>query len=219
MARTAAQSSSRRKRAPAKGATARRSQRKQPSEGLRVPGWLWALAGLVAGFALAQYFQQSAPPMATLMPKPASQAQAPSSATSSSSGKAQAPAQDEARMPTFEFYTLLPESEVVAPKVEAYQSTPRPNDAADAGQAAQAAGGGSFMLQAASFKNAADAKRLAGRLKNLGLLAKITTVQANGNQTWHRVQVGPYEDTRELSRAQDLMVTQGIEPLMIKLQN
>ena len=75
------------------------------------------------------------------------------------------------------------------------------------------------MLQAASFKNAADAKRLAGRLKNLGLLAKITTVQANGNQTWHRVQVGPYEDTRELSRAQDLMVTQGIEPLMIKLQN
>ena len=53
----------------------------------------------------------------------------------------------------------------------------------------------------------------------LGLLAKITTVQANGNQTWHRVQVGPYEDTRELSRAQDLMVTQGIEPLMIKLQN
>ena len=206
MARTAAQSSSR-KRAPAKGATARRSQRKQPSEGLRVPGWLWALAGLVAGFALAQYFQQSAPPMATLMPKPASQAQAPSSATSSSSGKAQAPAQDEARMPTFEFYTLLPESEVVAPKVEAYQSTPRPNDAADAGQAEQAAGG------------AADAKRLAGRLKNLGLLAKITTVQANGNQTWHRVQVGPYEDTRELSRAQDLMVTQGIEPLMIKLQN
>ncbi|MDW5376356.1 SPOR domain-containing protein [Halomonas sp. HP20-15] len=221
MARTATQSSSRR-RAPAKGATARRSQRKQSSEGLRVPGWLWALLGLVAGFALAQYFQQSAPPMATLMPKPASQTQAPSS-SSSSSGKAQAPAKDESRMPTFEFYTLLPESEVVAPKVEAYQSTPRPSDDTsdkpDAGQAAKAAGGGSFMLQAASFKNVADAKRLAGRLQNLGLLAKITAVQANGNQTWHRVQVGPYEDTRELSRAQDLMVTQGIEPLMIKLQN
>ena len=225
MARTAAQGSSR-KRAPAKGATARRSQRKPSSEGLRVPGWLWALAGLIAGFALAQYFQQSAPPMATLMPKPASQsnqAQAPSSAAPSSSGKAQAPAEEEARMPTFEFYTLLPESEVVAPKVEAYQSTPRPSDEAsdkpDAGQAAQAAGGGSFMLQAASFKNVADAKRLAGRLKNLGLLAKITAVKANGNQTWHRVQVGPYKDTRELSRAKDLMVTQGIEPLMIKLQN
>ncbi len=221
MARTAAQSSSRR-RAPAKGATARRSQPKQAREGLRVPGWLWGLVGLVAGFALAQYFQESAPPMATLMPKPASQAQAPSSAAPSSSGKPQAPAQDEAQMPTFEFYTLLPESEVVAPKVEAYQSTPRPsadaNDKPDAGQAAKAAGGGSFMLQAASFKNVADAKRLAGRLQNLGLLAKITAVKANGDQTWHRVQVGPYEDTRELSRAQDLMVTQGIEPLMIKLQ-
>ncbi|HET8790355.1 MAG TPA: SPOR domain-containing protein, partial [Modicisalibacter sp.] len=72
---------------------------------------------------------------------------------------------------------------------------------------------------AASFQDANDAQRLAGRLEDLGLLAKITTVKANGNQTWHRVQVGPYQDTRELSRARDLMVTQGIEPLLIKLQD
>ncbi|WP_136069033.1 SPOR domain-containing protein [Modicisalibacter radicis] len=222
MARTAAQNSSRR-RAPAKGATARRSRRKQSSDGLSVPGWLWGLVGLVAGFAMAQYFQESAPPMATLMPKPASQSSGGSAQAPQSSSSDPASAEEKARMPTFEFYTLLPESEVVAPKVEAYESTPRPSSddaaTADAGQAAQAAGGGRFMLQAASFKNVADAKRLAGRLQNLGLLAKITEVQANGDQTWHRVQVGPYEDTRELSRAQDLMVTQGIEPLMIKLQN
>lgn len=219
MARTATQSSSRR-RAPAKGATARRSQRKQANDGLRVPGWLWGLVGLIAGFVMSQYFQESAPPMATLMPKPASQSNGGSAQAPQSSSSDQPSAEEKARMPTFEFYTLLPESEVVAPKVEAYESTPRPSDDDnDAGQAAQIVGGGSFMLQAASFKNVADAKRLAGRLQNLGLLAKITEVQANGNQTWHRVQVGPYRDTRELSRAKDLMVTQGIEPLMIRLQN
>jgi len=55
-------------------------------------------------------------------------------------------------------------------------------------------------------------------LRNLSLLAQISEVQANGD-TWHRVQVGPYDDTRELNRAQDLMSTQGIEPLLIQLQN
>ena len=133
-------------------------------------------------------------------------------------------------MPTFEFYTLLPESEVIAPKVDDVQGTPGTAAVADVVEGdsavkkpqprtATTAKGGSYMLQAASFKNITDAKRLAGRLKDFGLLAKITEVKAQGNQTWHRVQVGPYEDTRELNRAQDLMVTQGIEPLMIKLQN
>jgi cell division protein FtsN len=74
------------------------------------------------------------------------------------------------------------------------------------------------MLQAASFRQASDAEQLRSRLRNLSLLAEISEVQADGS-TWHRVQVGPYEDTRELNRAQDLMNTQGIEPLLIQLQN
>ncbi|MBZ9558076.1 MULTISPECIES: SPOR domain-containing protein [unclassified Modicisalibacter] len=224
MARTAAaQNGNRRKAAPRKGATTRRAPRQKTRQGARVPGWLCGLIGLIAGFALSQYFQQSAAPVATLMPKPATEA---ADATAASAGKAasrsqgeSAAAKDEPAMPTFEFYTLLPESEVVAPKVDAYQSTPRPSDDDDGGAAQAAAKGGKYMLQAASFKDMADARRLAGKLKDFGLLAKITDVKANGDQTWHRVQVGPYEDTRELTRAQDLMVTQGIEPLMIRLQN
>lgn len=221
--RSTAQKSS--QRARPKGATSRRAARQRG--GVSVPGWLWGLAGLVAGFALSQYFQESAPPLATVMPKPPSSAPAPQNgaATGQSANAPQQPATAKPSMPTFEFYTLLPESEVIAPKVEAYHSTPRPeedsaaNDASEGAEAAAATGSGSYVLQAASFRNASDAKGLAGRLQDLGLLAKITKVQANGDQTWHRVQVGPYQDTRELSRARDLMTTQGIEPLMIKLQN
>jgi len=224
MARSAAAGSNRRRNAtPRKGATTRSKKpaSSAPSRGLRVPGWLCGLIGLVAGFALAQYFQQSAPPVAALMPKPATQqasgtTAAPAGGNAADKGTAEAGSHEPA-MPTFEFYTLLPESEVVAPKVEAYKSTPRPGASPKADDKTPAKDA-SYMLQAASFRDMPDARRLAGRLSDLGLKAKISDVKANGNQTWHRVQVGPYDDTRELSRAKDLMVTQGIEPLMIRLQ-
>jgi cell division protein FtsN len=202
-----------------KGATTRRPARRKNGGGSSIPGWLWGIAGMIAGFALAQYFQQSAPPIATVVPKPASTQKAAPQGGSSTA--------EEPPMPTFEFYTLLPESEVIAPKgAEAPVAAVAKAPAAEKRKSAEDAAGnaapqqsGRYMLQAASFKNVADARRLAGRLKDFGLVAKISEVEAQGNQIWHRVQVGPYQDSRELNRAQDLMVTQGIEPLMIRLQN
>lgn len=216
-----------------------------------IPGWLWGVAGLVAGFFLAQYVQESAPtPMATVLPKPSSE---------SADDRAQ-DASGEPRMPTFEFYTLLPESEVIAPRSEVATPPPQPpappatsvaeaqapaseaapvavdpiaeqiarTAAADAAAAERQASSAPaptvandsrYMLQAASFRESSDAEQLAGRLRNFGLQAQISAVQSGDSVTWHRVQVGPYQDTRELNRAQDLMLTQGIEPLMIRLQN
>jgi cell division protein FtsN len=241
-----------RKQPPKKrGATSSRRQtpRKTRRE-WRLPGWLWALAGVVAGFLLSQHQHGVAPwqvedsPLATVLPRSAPPEPEPS-----------APARpSEPRMPTFEFYTLLPESEVIAPRGEMPASTARPpapppaeetaevgddpiaqviaaNLAADQGEgegpasepapraAEPAANGHRYMLQAASFREPGDAQQLRGRLRDFGLLAQISEVKASGGETWHRVQVGPYDDRRELSRAQDLMVTQGIEPLLIRLQN
>ncbi|PAU75977.1 SPOR domain-containing protein [Halomonas salipaludis] len=231
-----------RRPAPKKRGAAPR--RRAPAQRRGVPGWLWGVAGLVAGFFLAQYVQESAPtPLATVLPKP----------PSSSPAEGEADSADEPRMPTFEFYTLLPESEVVAPRSEVVvpPQPPTPSEdtaaaeppsdealdpiaeqiarttAADEAAAEQAAAEATnqpaansrYMLQAASFREPGDAEQLAGRLRNFGLQAQISEVQSGDNQTWHRVQVGPYDDNRELNRAQDLMLTQGIEPLMIRLQN
>lgn len=235
MARRPAQKGKSNSRATSRGATSRKRQTKSSRAGL--PGWLWGVVGLIAGFALAQYFQQSAPePVATVMPKSSNSASSGSDSAgntgdgASSSGTANEDAA-ESRMPTFEFYTLLPESEVIAPKVDNTAvpsrdgerspdtSDDRADDRADEVVADPSADGLKYMLQAASFRKVADAKRLASQLQDLGLIAKITEVQTSNNETWHRVQVGPYQDTNELTRAQDLMVTQGIEPLLIKLQN
>ncbi|MGM0693744.1 MAG: SPOR domain-containing protein [Pseudomonadota bacterium] len=245
-----------RKPAPRKrGATTspRRRAAAPPRRG--IPGWLWGLAGLVAGFLLAQHQQGTAPwqegsdsPLATVLTSPGEQ-QAPEDGESPA-------APEEPPMPTFEFYTLLPESEVIAPggKVPASRATPpersetpetpeTPEAAAsedpiaqviaanldddataqdpsqETPEADEAPADARFVLQAASFREASDASQLAGRLRDFGLLAKISEVKAGGGDTWHRVQVGPYSDRRELTRAQDLMVTQGIEPLLIQLQN
>ncbi|SFU58800.1 SPOR domain-containing protein [Halomonas korlensis] len=238
-----------------RGATT--SRRRSPSRSRpTVPGWLWALVGLVAGFLLSQHQHGSAPwqdeqdsPLATVMPRFSADDPAATSGTTADPGSEEPP------MPTFEFYTLLPESEVIAPRSEipdtvarapaapsepaeptteatteavddpiaqviAANSRPEDASAADTSDEMQTVSAGErYMLQAASFRESGDAEQLRSRLSDFGLLARVSEVQAGGNETWHRVQVGPYEDTRELSRAQDLMTTQGIEPLIIRLQN
>lgn len=236
-----------------RGASNRQKPRKTPRRG--IPGWVWGITGLVAGFLLAQHQHGTAPwqegvdsPLAELLPRPEPVPKAEEQAPASS---------DEPRMPTFEFYTLLPESEVVAPRSEMPASTARPpappeDSTPDASpvddpiarviaanlQRDEAAQGptttpgaqardpepdvpdeGRYMLQAASFREAGDAEQLSQRLRNLSLVSRISQVRTSAGETWHRVQVGPYADSRELNRAQDLMVTQGIEPLLIRLQN
>ncbi|RUR27625.1 SPOR domain-containing protein [Vreelandella nanhaiensis] len=239
-----------RKKPSRRGATSQRKAPRSSGGGFRLPGWLWGLAGMAAGFFLAQHQHGTAPwqdtssdqPQATVLSKPESAERAAARDSESAS---------QPSMPTFEFYTLLPETEVIAPGVRLPSNVTRPEvteqpatDADDtqvAGDdpiaqviaantrpeeqvsAAQPAASAStepkrYVLQAASFRDLSDAEQLRSRLRNLSLLAQISEVQAGGD-TWHRVQVGPYEDTRELNRAQDLMATQGIEPLLIQLQN
>ena len=255
-----------------RGATSSRRQPTcKPRREWRLPGWLWGLAGLTGGFLLSQHQHGVAPwqvedsPLATVLPRSAPPEPEPDT---------EAPAApSEPRMPTFEFYTLLPESEVIAPRGEMPASTARPpapppaaevaeevvespssrtsedpiaevitanlaadrsssaastsaastsadsSDSQEAGASEAASSGHRYMLQAASFRESGDAEQLQRRLRDFGLLAQISEVEASGGETWHRVQVGPYDNNRERDRAQDLMVTQGIEPLLIRLSN
>ncbi|MFY0989410.1 SPOR domain-containing protein [Halomonas sp. C05BenzN] len=238
-----------RRPAPKKRGATSSKRRASPRTSRGLPGWLWGLVGLAAGFLLAQHQHGTAPwqegsdsPLATVVPR------MPSPGDEATQGAPASPAPEEPRMPTFEFYTLLPESEVVTPRGEVPASTARPPaparepdpetgadpeddpiarviaanlrpEASEPSGSVSAADASRYMLQAASFRESGDAEQLRQRLRDFGLLAQVSEVQTSGGETWHRVQVGPYEDTRELNRAQDLMTTQGIEPLVIRLQN
>jgi cell division protein FtsN len=107
---------------------------------------------------------------------------------------------------SFDFYTLLPDSEVTPVKVDAYISTPKdPNKKTDA------------LLQAGSFRKLADANRLRAKLILLNMSNVVTekTVSSSGS-IWYRVRVGPFSSRSTLNKAEDILAQQGIQSLQIK---
>ncbi len=102
----------------------------------------------------------------------------------------------------FDFFTLLPEREVIVPDEQ-------PRDVAPSTEEYN------YILQAGSFKTSKDADRRRAELLLLGLEAKIEAVQANGD-TWHRVYVGPFTSRSKLSKARSTLISEGIETLLLK---
>ena len=115
--------------------------------------------------------------------------------------------------PTFEFYTMLPEmevavsEEVLAPVTESTEAT-TPSGQLD----------GAYVFQVGSFRKLGDADRLKASLALLGLEAQIQTVSINGEETWHRVRVGPYTDRTGLGEARSRLKDNQFTPMLLKIK-
>jgi len=125
--------------------------------------------------------------------------------------------------PRFEFYSILPELEVVVP--DAPKDKHKPGASGSAGPAespdnagAAAKGEGPYYLQAGSFQEAAQADRLKARIALLGLDVGIQPVKINGAQ-WHRVRVGPYDDVDALRSAQKRLRDNDIDYLVLRAKS
>lgn len=180
----------------------------------RLPGWGWLAIGLVAGFLVANLGESSAPtplqekpPLALVEAKDTLENEVKVDAIVPAKPSVEKPAEQPA--PRFDFYTLLPESEVVAPEVEAYKSTPR--EAEDQPR---------YMLQVGSFRSNSDAKKQQERLKTLNYdNTRISEVKTASGDTWYRVQVGPYQDRRLLARAQNDLAKSGLDFMLLRLKD
>ena len=117
----------------------------------------------------------------------------------------------------FDFYTLLPEREVIVPNErEAIKSVEKPKPAQ--GQepaAATASAPEQLFLQVGSFRSAQEAEKRRAQIKTLGLDAKVEEVIANAD-TWYRVQAGPFVSREQLSKARDQLKAAGIESLLLR---
>ncbi|MDC9719690.1 MAG: SPOR domain-containing protein [Gammaproteobacteria bacterium] len=105
----------------------------------------------------------------------------------------------------FDFYTLLPDSEVTPGQVEEYASTPKdPNKKTNT------------LLQAGSFRKLADANRLRAKLIliNMDNVVAEKTVSSSGS-VWYRVRIGPFSNRSTLNKAEDILAQQGIESIRI----
>lgn len=115
----------------------------------------------------------------------------------------------------YDFYSVLPEMEVVIPDAEITakvrtESVPRADDR----PAPQA----NYLLQAGSFPDASDAEAVKARLALMGFVANVQTVTING-KTWNRVRLGPYASAAELETAKQKLSAQGISAIALKETN
>ena len=211
------------KPAPKRGASRYQAPKKQP-----VPGWVWLACGLVVGGFFAFLF--------TLEPGgSAIQRDKGEQAKTKVESK---PVSKEPEKPKYDFYTLLPESEVILPPaVEEPPATPavKPVSAEEAAkidaQRALAALNGEtpppppvvakpvttnqFFLQAGSFRRLEDADSLRAQIIMLGQNVKVETGKVR-DETWHRVLVGPYATREQLASAQKTLAGGGFSNLLLQ---
>jgi cell division protein FtsN len=110
--------------------------------------------------------------------------------------------------PRFDFYTILPEMEVSVPEWETSST---------AGSQAASAAAGVYVLQVGSFRRYEEADRTKARLALLGIESEIQRVVINGEDVWHRVRIGPYQDPKALEATRQMLAANGVDYMLLRL--
>jgi cell division protein FtsN len=217
------------KPAPKRGASRYQAPAKKP-----VPGWFWLICGLVVGGFMVFLFSLE-PGSDEIKRVKAEQA-----AAQAAKAKASAPVSREPEKPKYDFYTLLPESEVILPPQPIEPTAPpvaeqkpvTPEEAAkiDAARAEAALNGqvpppppvvakapttSQFFLQAGSFRRKDDADSLRAQFILLGQSVRVESGKVR-EETWHRVLVGPYATREQLGQAQKSLAASGFSNLLLQ---
>lgn len=175
-------------------------------KGKGAPGALWLVLGLLAGLFVAflwhlwELRKEPARPVTTASADarpPAAGADAGANPPGATDGKA--------AEPRFEFYTLLPNQEVMP------GSKPAP-----AQPAARDTDGPFFLLQAGSFKSEAEADKRRAAILMLGLPVKVVKVPVKPGETWFRVMVGPFKGKDAATSARASLKGSGVDAMVVK---
>lgn len=209
------------KPAPKRGAS-----RYQAPARKSVPGWVWLICGLLIGGFIVF--------LMNLEPGGEEIKRATDAAKPKVQPKRTEPAAGQPAKPKYDFYTLLPESEVIlqpeAPKPEPPKPV-SPEEAAkiDAARAEAALNGQvppppptvakaqttQFFLQAGSFRRKTEAERVRAQIILLGQDVRVESVTVR-DEDWYRVLVGPYADRDQLAKAQKALAASGYSNLLLQ---
>ncbi len=190
--------------AKARKTTRRGASRARAKPSRQIPVWLFALFAIVAGLFIVFLLQLE--PGRDSVKRGAATAPAPAKP---------APAKPQKQSPSYDFYTLLPESEVAALKgrVEppaAATPKPVPDKPVTAQPTLQ------YFLQAGSFRQRAEADRVRAQIILMGLDVRTEAAKLANGETWHRVQVGPFADRNKLGQAQKTLAGNGFDNLLMQ---
>jgi cell division protein FtsN len=186
--------------------------------------WAWVLIGVAVGALLMLLVARGGMLPITREqagPEPNPQATAPHG---SEPGLADQAADNGPKKPSYDFYSVLPEKEVVIPDAEiSAQAKAESRQAQEAQQTgttppatpAAAAAGNGYLLQVGSFPSADDAEAMKAKLALQGFVASIQPVTING-QTWNRVRLGPYQSASNLEATKQKLAAAGINAIALK---
>lgn len=182
--------------------------------------WRWLLvAGLIVGFAMALNMIGEIVPKLLGADKTETEKPADDKLNQEIAIKPQSPAEPEKKQaqqpeakpeatpeepeePRYDFYTILPQAEVVVPDYE-IKTRVREELVGKANKATK------YVMQAGSFREAPEAERHKAKLALLGIESRVEKAKV-GNVIWHRVKIGPYDNPSSVSTIKELLQKNGI---------
>ncbi len=190
------------------------------------PAWVWLLLGALLGvvLSLAVLYGGKLPTLRNKnLPQPNPEATAPKEPEQPLADDAARKSAAAAKS-NFDFYSVLPEKEVVIPDAElsakakaeqqraqqqAAQAQANATNNATAAQtpAAAPAGGGHYMLQVSATNDPKAAEEFKARLALLGFSAKVYASSVDGKT---RVRLGPYSSASETEAAKRALAENNI---------
>jgi cell division protein FtsN len=189
-----------------KSASSRRGAKRHGSRG--IPAWFWLIGGVLIGLGVAVLLMIKGylPEIKQHLPTADSKAARP---TESALAEEEI---TETKKPRYDFFTVLPEMEVVVPEQELSSKADKAPALTDTSTNTVQ---DNYILQAGSFRNASDAEQMKAQLALLGSMATVQKVTVNG-QTWHRVRVGPFQGAREANEMRRMLADNQIDTLVMK---
>jgi cell division protein FtsN len=164
-------------------------------------GLLVGLAfGLTLWLLLPRVLHSHRVPSGAMPPAAPAGAAAPGDASRSNPSTAEAS--------RYDFYQMLPKTQVVVPERAPSSRTP----------AAAVARPDAYFLQVGSYRDAAVAARVRAQVARLGIDASVQRV-AVGADVWHRVRIGPIRDAAILDRVRRQLQAGNLDSLIVRAED
>jgi cell division protein FtsN len=169
-------------------------------------GWIGLWSGLALGLAIAAvvYIKDHRPdaPLTHVAKKPKPRGSEAADPDSSDPATVDDPGGN------YSFYDQLPRFEVVVPEKD--------KDVHPDARSVPETRRGTYVLQAGSYKNFADADRVRAQLALQGVESKVQKVSVD-NDTWHRIRIGPISDLDKLNRLRERLRKADVDFLLIRV--
>jgi cell division protein FtsN len=180
-------------------------RRRRPTAGFS--GWTGLWCGLAAGLAIAAvvYIKDHRPDAPSARIAKVDKRKMHASESPDPDGADPAPDDSAGH---YAFYDQLPKFEVVVPEKD--------KDVRPDARAVPETRRGTYVLQAGSYKNFADADRVRAQLALQGVESKVQRVSVD-NDTWHRIRIGPISNLDELNRLRERLRKADLDVLLIRV--